>query len=181
MQINFYACIIIWSLNNKRNEIYKYIFSMVKIQSQIRDLIVKEILNGEKQAHVARKLYLGKTTVRHIQQKYLKTGDVSDAKRSGRPMKTTLRKKDYCTEFQRWTIFDSKEVVNEANMLGKVSICTVKRYLCTNNFHVHVASKKPLLNSIQIKKSILWCKTYSSFTATNWSRVIFSEAFRKAF
>ena len=141
---------------------------MVKIQSQIRDLIVKEILNGEKQAHVARKLYLGKTTVRHIQQKYLKTGDVSDAKRSGRPMKTTLRERRLLRRISKMNTFlTAREVVNEANMLGKVSIYTMKRCLCKNNFHKRVASKKPLLNSIQITKIISWCKTYLSFTAKN--------------
>ena len=63
-------------------------------------------------------------------------------------------------------------------MLGKVSVCTVKRYLCKNNLHGRVASKKPLLNSVQIKKRIRWCKAYSLFTTTDWSKVIFSDECR---
>ena len=128
---------------------------MVKIQSQIRDLVVKQMLSGLRQADVARNLNLGKTTVRYIWQKYIKTGDVSDAKRSGRPMKTTIRERRFlCRISKKNPFLTAREVLNQANLLGKVSVCTVKRYLCKNNLHGRVASKKPLLNSVQIKKEL---------------------------
>ena len=88
------------------------------------------MLNGAKQVHVARKLNLCKTTVRYIWQKYLKTGDVNDAKRGGRPMKTTLRERKVTVQnFKDEPFLTSREVMIEANILGKVYISTMKRYL----------------------------------------------------
>ena len=49
------------------------------------------MLKGQSQVKVARDLQIGQTTVRYIWQKYMKMGDTADAKRSGRPRKTSKR------------------------------------------------------------------------------------------
>ena len=41
-----------------------------------------------------------------------------------------------------------------------------------------MASKKPLLNKIQIQKRIKWCKSYSTFSSADWAKVIFSDKCR---
>jgi len=152
---------------------------MVKIQSQVRDLIIKKMMNGAKQVQVARDLNLGQTTVRYIWLKYLKTGEVNDSRRSGRPMKSTPRQRRLLSIIsKRHPFWTARELGNESKILQNVSLCTVKRYLCNNNLYGRVASKKPLLNNIQIGKRIKWCKAYSAWTSADWSKVIFSDECR---
>ena len=62
---------------------------MVKIEDKIHKLIVFKMLEGQSQVKVTRDLQIGQTIVRYICQKYMKMGDTSDAKRSGRPRKTS--------------------------------------------------------------------------------------------
>ena len=59
---------------------------MVKISEDMRKLVVHKMLGGQTQVTVAKDLNIGRTTVRYIFQKYMKTGKVADAKRSGRPL-----------------------------------------------------------------------------------------------
>ena len=51
------------------------------------------MLGGQTQVSVAKDLNIGRTTVRYIFQKYMKTDKVADAKRKGRPLKTTERQR----------------------------------------------------------------------------------------
>ena len=51
------------------------------------------MLSSLKQVNVTEELNLGQTTVRAIWQKYLKTGDIDDGKRNGRPMKSSERER----------------------------------------------------------------------------------------
>ena len=54
-------------------------FKMVKISEDMRKLAVHKMLGGQTQVSVAKDLNIGRTTVRYIFQKYMKTGKVADA------------------------------------------------------------------------------------------------------
>jgi len=56
-----------------------------------------------------------------------------------------------------------------------VSVRTLCRYLHKSGLSARVSARKPLLSKLQVKLRILWCKAYSSFEATNWNQVIFSN------
>ena len=55
----------------------------------IRKLVVTKMLNGRTQVKVAKDLNIGRTNVCYIFEKYVKTGEIDDTKRSDRPHKTT--------------------------------------------------------------------------------------------
>ena len=111
---------------------------MVKIQTQIKDLVVKQMLRGLRQVDVARNLNFVKTTVRYIWQKYIKTGDVSllSVCFIGRPIKTTIRERPFlCRISKKNPFLTAGEVLNQTNLFEKVLVCTMKHYLCKNNLH----------------------------------------------
>ena len=70
---------------------------MMKISEQVRKLVVSKMLDSCSQVNVAKDLKTHQTNVRYIFQKYLKTGEVGDAKRIGCPWKTIKRQRHCCT------------------------------------------------------------------------------------
>jgi len=63
-------------------------FRMIKISEDMRKLVVHKILGGQTQVSIAKDFNIGRTTVRYIFQKYMKTGIAAEAKRS--PCKAIL-------------------------------------------------------------------------------------------
>jgi len=152
---------------------------MVKISEQVRQLVVSKILDGCSQVSVAKELKIHQTSVRYIYQKFLKTGEVADAKRTGRPWKTTERQRRLLCKTSRNNPFlTAREIWTEAGIMPEVSLTTVKRYLRQNNLHGRVAAKKPLLSKQQIKNRKQWCRSYLSFSPAQWQKVIFSDECR---
>jgi len=154
-------------------------FRMVKISEDLRKLVVRKMLDGQTQVNVAKDLNIGRTTVRYIFQKYMKTGKIVDAKRNGRPLKTTERERRLlCRTSKMNPFWTAREVWNASRSMPNVSLTTVKRYLRQNNLLGRVAARKPLLNALQIKRRIKWCKAYLAFGAPQWNKVIFSDECR---
>jgi len=152
---------------------------MVKIDEQIRQLVVSKLMDGYSQVSVAAEVNIGQTTVSYIWRKYRKTRIVADAKRSGRPRKATERERRLLSMTSKRNPFlTAREVRNEAKILSDVSLTTIKRYLRESNLHGRVAAKKPLLNKVQTQKRKKWCQAYSVFSTADWSKVIYSDECR---
>jgi len=137
------------------------------------------MLSGSKQVKVAEELNLGQTTMRSIWQKYLKTGDIVDGKRNGRPMKSSEReRRSLSWNSKKNPFWTGREVWNEAQIITDVSLYSVKCYLRMENMHGCLAAEKPLLNKKNVRKRINWCKAYLTFSSTDWSKVIFLDECR---
>ena len=114
------------------------------------------MLGGQTQVSIAKDLIIGRTTVRYIFEKYIKTGKVADANRSGRSLKTTKRQRRLLCKTSNINPFlTAREVWAASKIMPNVSFKTVKRYLRQSNLHGRVAAKIPLLNALQIQKRTL--------------------------
>ena len=108
----------------------------------------------------------------------MKTGKVADVQRSGRPLKTTERQRRLlCRTSNTNPFLTSRDVWAASKSIPNVSLTTVKPYLRQSNLHCRVAAKKPLLNPLQIKKRLQWCKSYLSFSAAQWNKAILSDEY----
>lgn len=58
---------------------------------EVRDIIIRRFLNGEKQVRIAQSLLLNKSVISRIVKKYQETGSPKKTKNTGRPRKTTRR------------------------------------------------------------------------------------------
>ena len=99
------------------------------------------MLSGSKLVKVTEELNLGQKTLRSIWQKYLKTGDIVDGKRSGCPIKSSERERRISKKNSYLT---AREVWNEAQIITDVSLCSVKRCLRMENVYGSLTAKKSL-------------------------------------
>jgi len=138
--VKYHCCVIKCNMlpyifNNEMLLCLKY-FRMMKISEQIWKLVVIKMLDGCSQVNVTEHFKIHQTSVRYIFQKYLKTSEIDDAKRSGRPWKTTKRQRRLLCKTARnnpfWTA---------AGNMWEVSLNTIKSYLRQNNLHGRVATK----------------------------------------
>lgn len=118
---------------------------MPRISDQIKDLIVKKMKAGYKQIEVAEDLMLGQSTVHYIWKKYLKFGSTTDGKRTGRPIKATLReRRNLCRTSKRNPFLSAAEVYRLTNGPTELSKATVKRYLNRGGLCGRIAAKKTI-------------------------------------
>ena len=62
----------------------------------------------------------------------------------------------------------------------KVSDRTVRRRLVNAGLRARIATKKPFLEVIQRQKRVAWAKERVTWTAEDWTKVIFSDATRNS-
>ena len=99
------------------------------------------MLGGQAQVSVAKDLNMGLTTVRYIFQKYMNTGKVDDAKRSGRPLKTIERQRRLlCRSSNINTFLIARETWAASKSMPNLPLTTVKRYLRQSNLHSRVSA-----------------------------------------
>ena len=82
----------------------------------------------------------------------MSTGEVNNSKRSGRPMKSTVRQRKLLSLISKILFWTVRELWIESKILQNISLCAVKPF----------------------GKIIKWWKAYSAITSVNWSKVIFS-------
>ena len=66
---------------------------MPRIELDIRRLIIQDVFNGKSLQEVAKLYDCSHVTVKKIKDKFMKTNDVKDLLKSGRPSKTSEREK----------------------------------------------------------------------------------------
>jgi len=152
---------------------------MVRIDDSLRKLVILKIQGGNSQRQASRELGLCQSSVRKIWMKFVTTGTISDKIRTGRPMKCTPRdRRQLCIEAKKHPFHTARELGQASNICQKVSIATIKRYLRKSGLFGQVSARKPLLSQSQVKRRTQWCKSYSSFKAADWDRIIFSDESR---
>ena len=123
--------------------LYLKYFRMIKISEQVRKLVVSKMLDGCSQVNVTKDLKIHQTSLRYIFQKYLKTGEIADAKRIGHPWKTTKRQRRLlCKTSRNDPFLTAMEVWTAAGNMSEVSLNMVKRHLRQNHLNGSVAAKK---------------------------------------
>ena len=155
---------------------------MTKFNNIIRVLIVEKLKKGIGQRKTTINLGILRTTVRNIWTCFVATGTVDDKQNPGRPTRYTERdRRKLCIESRRHSFFTAREVRRSAFNTSNMSIWTVRRILRRSGLHRRVASQKPLLNIVQIRKRLSWCKSYLKMDGNLWANVIFSDEARIEF
>ena len=107
------------------------------------------------------------------------TGTVDEKPNPGRPTRYTERdRRKLCIESRRHHFFTAREVQRSAFNTSNMSIWTVRRILRRFGLHGRVAAQTPLLNLVQIRKQLSWCKSYLKIDGNLWANVIFSDESR---
>ena len=111
-------------------------------------------------------------------KKKKKTGSVADIPKKPRHRVTTKRTDRLIVrkskQNRRLTAVDiSKQVIPDDKK--KISPSTVKRRLSEAGLNGRVARKKSLLKPSHISQRLEWARTYESYTAEDWKRVVFSD------
>ena len=125
---------------------------MVKISDAIRKLVILKKSEGASYRMIAKDLNIGHSTVQYIYNKFLRTKTTTDLPKSGRPSKCTVREKRHmCRNSKKNPFLTAHEVAASCNMLNKVSVDTVRRYLRNSGLFGRMASRKPLLSPQHMK------------------------------
>jgi len=74
----------------------------------------------------------------------LNTKSVSDLPKSGKPLKTTVRERRHiCRISKKDPFLKASELAANCNILQKLSVCTIRRYLRNGRLFGRRASRKP--------------------------------------
>ena len=118
------------------------------------------------------------STVNYTLARFKTTG--SNNSKPGRGRKSVLTKSDEryiaqsATRNRRATL---SELTNFFNVSRKQKICetTLRKSLRKQGMRGRVACRKPLLSPVNIKKRLLFAKTYRHWTPEDWENVLFTD------
>jgi len=146
-----------------------------QITPRKRAIIAQYMKDGLKQRDICDRMNMNKTTVSKLLKKLRETGSVEAKKPPGRP-RVTSRKDDASIRRSavRHPTFSSLQIKVDSNV--SASCRTVRRRLQLEfGLRAHRPAKKPLLNLIQRRKRVAFCKKYLNWTADDWKSVMFSD------
>jgi len=86
--------------------------------------------------------------------------------------------KHICRNSKKNPFLTAHEIAASCNMLNKVSIYTVKRYLRNSGLFGRLATRKPLLSPQHMKNRKSWCAAYLKMDAEKWNSFVFSDECR---
>ena len=142
-------------------------------------LIVGKMQDGISLRKFSRELNICKTSVRNIWNKFRHTESVVDKSRSGRPPKCyEIDTRLLSRNAKKKPFLSTHNLGVQSNLISMVSVKTLRKYLHKSGLPARVSARKPLLSKLQVKRRIQWSKAYSSFEATDWNQVIFSDESR---
>lgn len=130
-----------------------------ELTNDVRKLIVEMKLEGKKTSEIENLLEISESTIRSIWTKYLNTGEVNKAKRSGRPSKMSQRDRNWLV---RQTKMNRGHVLNDItddfnrsrNENDHVHPRTVQRFLHKQDVKRRVVRKKMVVSQINRKKNV---------------------------
>jgi len=152
---------------------------MGKIDNSLRNLIILKRNQGASFRQICTELNLAYSTVRNLWIKFVMTKSVSDLAKSGRPSKCTVREKRLISRISRKNPFlTAREVATNCNILNRLSVSTVRRYLRADGLFARRASRKPFLSKKNIRNRKKWCSAYLEMDPEKWKTFIFSDEVR---
>lgn len=151
------------------------------IDPYIRAQVVALYNNGKismTMDEVAGKLNISKCCVFNAIQKYKKTGEYVDKKRSGRPKRLDERDQRYLKRLvkgeNRLSVSKITRDLNQS-LSEPISSRSVFNYLKKLGYEYKVKLKKQWLSAKHRKERVAWCQKYAHFSKSDWRNVIFSD------
>ena len=156
--------------------------SCIKMSSDLREGIRGQIIalinEDMSQCKIADKVSVSKDAVQRTLQRFKKTGSFSTRLRSGRSRVSTQREDRYIKATslsnRMATAVKIQALLNNTRV-KPVSKKAVKRRLASNGLNGRVAVSKPLLQSQNKRKRLLWAGTCKHYTVDDWKKVLFSD------
>ena len=104
---------------------------MGKITNSVRKLIIMKRYQCASFRQISTDFNIAYSTILNVWIKFLNSKSASDLPKSGRPLKTTVRQRRHiCRISKKDPFLTASEVAANCNILQKVSVCTIRRYLC---------------------------------------------------
>lgn len=150
----------------------------VSLSDVERAQIVTLYKEGYSERSICEKVKHSKNAVHNALVKFQKTGTYSDAKRSGRPRKTTLRDDHVIRRVAVRSPTSSASKIRSVLLArgAKVSRRTVSRRLVDDfGLKAHKPAKKPRLTPAMKAKRLNFAKKHSKWTIQQWHQVFFSD------
>lgn len=138
-------------------------------------------LECKKTSEIENLLGISESAIRSIWTKYLNTGEINKAKRSGRHSKMSQRDRNWLV---RQTKMNRGHVLNDItddfnrsrNENDHVHPRTVQRFLHKQDVKRRVVRKMMVVSQINRKKRVSWCLEKRKLAVNNyWNTVIFSD------
>ena len=100
---------------------------MIKINEEIRNLVILKRSQSVSFRMIAKDLNIGHSTMQYIWNKFLKTETAHDLPKSGRPHKCTVRERRLiCHTSKKQLFLNAHEVTLTCDMVNTVSVDTVE-------------------------------------------------------
>lgn len=152
---------------------------MGKLNQFEREEIIRLLMQGKSQSSVAKMFEVSQPAIRKLWIKFKSTGTVVDMLRSGRPTKTTSKdRKRICLYAKRRPFSSSFDIQASFKNEINVSARTIRKILCDGGLYGRISAMKPFLTSINMKRRMAFCKSYSKFSLDQWKNIIFSDECR---
>ena len=80
-----------------------------------------------------------------------------------------------CRTSKKQPFLTPRQLGEATEMLKKVSIWTIKKYLCSSGLRGRMASRKPFLTATHVRNRKKWCATSLNMDTGKWKDFIFSD------
>jgi len=157
------------------------LLDIVKIEERFRKLVIAKIQDDSSQRQLSNDLRICRNSIQNIWLKFANTGSIADRPRNGKPMKSTeWDRRRLCMAANKIPFLSVREHGESSDLIPKVSVITVFRYLRKCGLCGLMSAMKPLLWKFQIKQRLQWCKACLSYTAIDCDQVVFSDECKMA-
>lgn len=149
-----------------------------EIGTELRQLIVKYHNMGLGYKRISKRLYIPRTTVASIVQKYKKTGNLANKKGQGRKRKTTERidraiVRKILANRKQSAVKIAYEIENEFNV--KLHPQTIRNRIKSMGYHGKIAVKKPFISAKNKQIRLRWARDKINWSIDQWKRIIWSD------
>uniref|UniRef100_A0A3P9K0U6 Transposase Tc1-like domain-containing protein n=1 Tax=Oryzias latipes TaxID=8090 RepID=A0A3P9K0U6_ORYLA len=144
---------------------------------QVKGAIIKLRKQKKNMQQIATVLGVAKSTVWYILRKKESTGEVSNAKRPGRPQKTTVVDDGRIISMVKINLFTTANQVNNTLQEVGVSISksTIKRRLHESRYRGYTARCKPLISLKNRKARLDFAKKHLKKPAQFWKNILWTD------
>lgn len=148
------------------------------LSHDIRKLVISYHERGLKPTAISNKTKVKIPTIKSMLSKWKKYHTITDLKGNSRRRVTTPRVDRLIQKKANSNRFLSARKINVelAQQFGtKISDSTIRNRIRNMGFKGRVAIKKPLLTKPQIKKRLDWAKSHSTWSVSDWKKVLWSD------
>ena len=127
-----------------------------------------------KKLAIAKEMGVGESTNSYVITKYLKSGCVNSAPRTGRPSKFSERDARRLVQTTRKNRKITLKEIHEQLDID-ISKRTIQRKLLQRGIRSRSAVRKPFISKVNAMKRRMWCHGRRGWSLKDWKRVIWSD------